>query len=319
MEAVAADALPHGSAWQFEPKWDGIRCLAFIDGSTVRLLARSGEALERAFPDVVEALRGAVRAPTVLDGELLASAAGGCGVEALVDRLHAGQDRLYRLAAERPARFMAFDLLAEGGEALLDRVLAERRQRLESVWTRLRAPAELALTAATTDVRRARGWLAGRPGCDGVVAKRRDAPYRPGERADAIVAVKSRRTADCVVAGYAAGTGGGIDRLLLGLYDDDGLLHHVGETQPLRGEARSRAVATLEGLGPGEGFTGRRPPLPPRSGWMPLSSALVVEVDYDHAGRHGFRRPVLLMRWRRDKAPLQCTFEQLATYDAKQR
>lgn len=312
MEAKSASASPEEGDWQFEPKWDGFRCLAFIRNGAVALQSKAGKPLERYFPEVAAALAGLPDA--VLDGELLIPVGPDLSFEALQMRLHPAESRIRRLAAETPARLMLFDVLHLESRSLIDRPLAERREALEQFHARHRSP-DLRLSPMTTDRTIAERWLAGTGGAlDGVVAKRRDLPYLPGERA--MVKVKRLRTADCVVGGFRYATGKPeVGSLLLGLHDEAGLLHHVGFTSNM--PDRARLTKQLEKLIAPPGFTGDAPGGPSRwstersAEWQPLRPELVVEVRYDHVTGRRFRHGTSFLRWRPDKGPSQCTFDQL--------
>jgi len=318
MEARSVEALPEGPGWQFEPKWDGFRCLAFRQGDAVDLRAKSGKPLGRYFPEVVETLRRLPHDRVVLDGELLIPVGGALSFDALQMRLHPAETRVRKLAAETPATFMLFDcLMAPEGPPLAPEPLTRRRAALEGFFGGLEDRRGLALTPFTRDLAEAQAWL-GRAGgaLDGVIAKRLDEAYQPGERA--MLKVKRLRTADCVVGGFRYESAGRrVGSLLLGLYDNDGRLNHVGFTSSLPAAEREALTARLEALREPPGFTGRAPGGPSRwsterSGdWEPLRPELVVEVRYDHAGADRFRHGTKLLRWRPDKAPRQCTMEQL--------
>lgn len=314
MEAKLVAALPEAGDWQFEPKWDGFRCLAFIRGGAVSLQSKSGKPLERYFPEVVNALAGLPNA--VLDGELLIPVGAQLSFAALQMRLHPAESRIRRLAEETPARLMLFDLLWADRRALADRPLAERREALEAFHARHRSN-DLRLSPCTHDLDTAGQWLAASGGAlDGVVAKRRDEPYRPGERA--MLKVKRLRTADCVVGGFRYASGAKqVGSLLLGLCDDDGLLHHVGFTSAIPRDERAALTARLEALVEPPGFTGDAPGGPSRwatgrsAEWQPLKPELVAEVRYDQVTGRRFRHGTAFLRWRPDKAPRQCRFDQL--------
>lgn len=322
-ESEQADALPTGGGWQYEPKWDGFRCLAFRDGGEVDLRSKSGKPLGRYFPDVVDALRSLRARRFVLDGEIVIPVDDTLSFEALQLRLHPAASRVAKLAAAHPAVVVAFDLLLDTrGGPLTDRPLAERRAKLEAFAARFfTAGGPVRLSPATTDVRRARGWLArGQKGLDGVMAKRLDLPYASGERT-AMVKVKNVRTVDCVVGGFRyAQKERIVGSLLLGLYGDDGLLHHVGFCSALPRDDRRELTPRLQALRQAPGFTGAAPGGPsrwsalnPRSTeWEPLAPDLVVEVGYDAFTGGRFRHGTRFVRWRPDKAPRQCTFAQLA-------
>jgi ATP-dependent DNA ligase len=323
-EAETAGALPTGEGWQYEPKWDGFRCLAFRDGDAVELRSKAGRPLGRYFPDVVEALGALGARRFVLDGELVVPVDGALSFEELQLRLHPAQSRVRKLAAAHPALLVAFDLLlAERGNPLLDRPLRERRARLEGFSGRyFTADGRVRLTPATEDEGRARGWMGrGAQGLDGVMAKRLDLPYRAGERTG-MVKVKNLRSADCVVGGFRyAQKARVVGSLLLGLHGEDGLLHHVGFCSAIPLEARRALTPELEALREPPGFTGAAPGgesrwsrMSPRSTeWEPLRPVRVVEVGYDHFTGGRFRHGTRFLRWRPDKAPEQCTFAQLGT------
>ena len=316
MEALLAEELPEGKGWQYEPKWDGFRCIALRACDDVQLWSKSGKPLARYFPEV-EAMLGQLKAGEfILDGELLIVTAGAVAFDALQLRLHPAASRVRKLAAETPAMFMAFDCLALDGTMLAARPLADRRAILERMLGREREPL-LALSPATRDRKEALGWLDRSGGAlDGVIAKRLELPYRPGERA--MVKVKQRRTADCVVGGFRyAAKGKEVGSLLLGLYDDAGLLHHVGYTSSIRVKDRASWMKDLQALIGGPGFSGNAPGGPSRwatersSEWQPLKPKIVVEVLYDQVTAGRFRHGTKLLRRRPDKAPTQCKMEQL--------
>jgi ATP-dependent DNA ligase len=314
MEAKLVETLPTDADWQFEPKWDGFRCLAYKTGDKVELRAKSGKPLARFFPDIVARVR-AMRADNfVIDGEIIIVVSGKLAFEALQMRLHPAASRVAKLAAEQPAQFMAFDCLARAGKSLIKAPLSERRAALEKLVGK-GAPG-IELSPHTCDAKAAEKWLkqSGRA-LDGVIAKRLDGPYVSGERA--MLKVKRLRTADCVVAGFRyASNSHEVGSLLLGLYSDDGLLHHVGFTSTITNAERAALTKKLEKL-EGPGFTGRTPGGPSRwsterSGeWEGLKPELVVEVRYDQVTEDRFRHGTKLLRWRPDKDVRQCTFEQL--------
>jgi ATP-dependent DNA ligase len=317
MEARLADDLPSDPGWQFEPKWDGFRCLASRSGDQIELRAKSGKPLARYFPDVVETLHGLPARDFVIDGELAIPIGDSLSFDALQLRLHPAESRIRKLARETPAIFILFDMLfAPGAMRLVDAPLSDRRAALESFVGAIGSQPRLRLSPFTSDREEAAGWLDRAGGAlDGVVAKRIDGPYEPGERA--MLKVKRLRTADCVVGGFRYGTSSTlIGSLLLGLFDD-GQLHHVGFTSTIHEVDRPVLTAKLEELRGGPGFTGRAPGGPSRwsterSGeWEPLRHELVVEVRYDHVTGDRFRHGTKLLRWRPDKAPRQCTFDQL--------
>ncbi|HYD86873.1 MAG TPA: ATP-dependent DNA ligase [Vitreimonas sp.] len=314
MEARLTEELPTDPGWQFEPKWDGFRCLAFKSGKDVDLRAKSGKPLARYFPDVVERVRAMPGKSFVVDGELVIAAEGGFSFEALQLRLHPAASRVAKLAAAQPAQLLLFDCLADARRTLLDKPLIERRAALEKLY---RDTSGIRLSPYTRDLRVARTWLkrTGRA-LDGVIAKRLDGAYIQGERA--MLKVKRLRTADCVVGGFRYASGSRlVGSLLLGLYDDDGLLHHVGFSSAIANADRAPLTKRLEAIAGGAGFTGRAPGSPSRwstersTEWTPLAPKLVVEVRYDHVTDNRFRHGVSVLRWRPDKKPSQCTFDQL--------
>jgi ATP-dependent DNA ligase len=317
MEALLAAELPEGDGWQFEPKWDGFRCLARRDGDEVTLTSKSGKPLGRYFPDVVEMLHGLKEKRFLVDGELIIPAGDALSFEALQLRLHPAESRVRKLAAEHPAELMLFDLLDLGGKDLTREPLAKRRDALEKFFTKNHRP-RLHLSPMTCDRGTAVRWLDRSGGAlDGVIAKRRDLEYRSGERA--MIKVKHQRTADCVVGGFRyAERKSVVGSLLLGLYDEQGRLNHVGFTSAIPAKERPELTAALEKLIQPPGFTGNAPGGPSRwntertGQWEPLKPRLVVEVRYDQVTGGRFRHGTGFVRWRPDKDPKQCTYEQLA-------
>ncbi|HEV2513943.1 MAG TPA: ATP-dependent DNA ligase [Devosia sp.] len=317
MEARSVAELPRDQGWQFEPKWDGFRCIAVKQGDAVALFAKSGKPLGRFFPDMVSLLETLPATDFVLDGELTIPIGGRLSFDALQMRLHPAASRVQKLAAEHPAVYVLFDLLlAPGGKPLASLPLSERRRELESFFGTIERPG-LRLSPTTADRGKAEAWLAGAGGdLDGVIAKRHDAPYAAGERQ--MLKIKRIRTADCVVGGFRYGTGSKLaGSLLLGLYDDDGKLNHVGFTSALADEDKAELTRRLETLAGGSGFTGRAPGGPSRwstertEHYEALRPELVVEVAYDHVSSDRFRHGTRLLRWRPDKRPDQCRMEQL--------
>jgi len=316
MEAKLVEALPESGGWWFEPKWDGFRAIASRRGSTVTLESKSGKSLARYFPEIVAALADAPHDDFVLDGELILPVGGILSFDALQARLHPAESRILKLSKATPARLMLFDCLAVGGEQLMDAPLPKRRAAVER-WYRARSDAIFLLSPVTSDRDVAIGWLARSGGAiDGVIAKPANEPYRPGGRARR--KVKRHRTADCVIGGFRRSKNGPlVASLLLGLYDDGGLLNHVGFTSALGDEDRKALTARLEALIEPPGFTGRAPGGPSRwnngrtSEWHPLKPELIVEVSYDQVTGERFRHGTRLLRWRPDKAPRQCRMDQL--------
>jgi ATP-dependent DNA ligase len=318
MEAELVRDLPSGEDWQYEPKWDGFRCIVYRDGDQVELQSKSGQPLGRYFPELVLAVRELAPRRFVLDGEIVIPEDGGLSFDALLLRIHPAASRVAMLARQSPARFYVFDLLVDAkGQLLTDKPLRQRRQKLEAFASRhLDATGRLRLSPATQSARVARAWL-GTQGMDGVVSKRLEAKYASGLRTG-MVKVKPQRTADCVVGGFrwAEKRERGVGSLLLGLYDEDGLLHHVGFCSSFSAKEKKELIEPLESIRGGEGFTGRAPGGPSRwskrdTAWEPLEPRLVVEVAYDHFSQGRFRHGTQLLRWRPDKAPEQCRMEQV--------
>jgi ATP-dependent DNA ligase len=320
MEALSVDEIPTGDQWQYEPKWDGFRCIAFRNGNKIELQSKSGQPLARYFPDLVAALLKLKAKRFVLDGEIVIPIAGRLSFDDLLLRIHPAASRVKKLAAEHPATYIVFDLLAdERGKSLLAKTLVERRPKLEQFAKRIfKGHEEIRLSPATKRLVQAKKWLGSAGGnLDGIIAKRLDLPYRSGER-DGMQKIKRRRTADCVVGGFRYGEGTKVvGSLLLGLYDDQGLLNHVGFTSSFKAVDRKKITKLIEPLIQPPGFTGRAPGGPSRwstkrsTQWQPLKPKLVVEVEYDHFTGDRFRHGTQLLRWRPDKASRQCTFEQV--------
>lgn len=319
MEALAAPELPEGEEWQYEPKWDGFRCIASRDGDEIELWSKAGQPLGRYFPDITEALRGLGAHRFVLDGELAIPVNGNLEFNELQLRLHPAASRVKMLAERHPAIYLVFDLLEdERGSVLLEKPLSERRERLEKFAARY-FNETIRLSPATASLRDARRWLRTMGGgLDGIIAKNREALYESGERTGAMQKIKDLRTADCVVGGFRYATKGKlVGSLLLGLYGEDGLLHHVGFTSSIPASEKRELTKKLEALRQPPGFTGRSPGGPSRwsterSGeFEPLAPKLVVEVQYDHFTGGRFRHGTKLLRWRPDKAPSQCTMAQV--------
>ncbi len=320
MDAELVRQLPVGPEWQYEPKWDGFRCLAFRDGDSIHLQAKSGKPLARYFPDVVAMLKTLPAARFVIDSELVIPVNEELSFEELQLRLHPAESRVRKLSEAHPATLVVFDLLADERGRLLTRTpLKERRKALEAFYRRFgEDAARLRLSPATTDLKQALDWFR-RAGSalDGIVAKRLDFDYRSGDRTG-MVKYKTIRSADCVVGGFRYLTGKKlVGSLLLGLYGEDGLLHHVGYTSSIKDVDRRDLTRKLQALGQPPGFTGRQPGgpsrwAPERTGeWEPLKPELVVEVAFDHFTGGRFRHGTKFMRWRPDKAPRQCTLDQL--------
>jgi ATP-dependent DNA ligase len=335
MLSSAADALPGGEGWQFEPKWDGFRTIVFRDGGEILLQSRDEKPMNRYFPELVGPLGDALPERCVVDGEIVIVGEGGLDFEALLLRIHPAASRVKLLAEQTPASFVAWDLLALGDEDLREQPLAVRRERLEQLLGRSAPPVHL--TPATRDRALAEDWFRRFEGAglDGVMAKRLDEPYRPGERS--MIKVKHKRTADCVVAGFRwhkNGRGTMVGSLLLGLYDDEGTLHHVGVTAAFTTAMRKKLVEELAALRvyaleghpwrdwaeaeQEAGAKGQR--LPGATSrwnrgkdlsWEPLRPERVCEVAYDHMQGTRFRHGAQFVRWRPDKRPEDCRYDQL--------
>jgi ATP-dependent DNA ligase len=339
MLAKAVDGMPTDEGWLFEPKWDGFRALVFRDGDSVFTQSRDLKPLDRYFPELADPLRAALPDRAVVDGEVVISRDGALDFEALLLRIHPAASRVNMLAAESPASFVAWDLLALGDEDLRAVPQGERRARLEALLGAVEPPVHL--TPATTDRELATDWFDRFEGAglDGVVAKRLDAKYQPGKRA--MLKIKHQRTADCVVAGFRwhkNGPGTHIGSLLLGLFDDDAHLHHVGITSSFSWDRRAALVKELEPLrenalenhpwgewaewaqaGSADASGQRLPGATSRwnrgkdLSWEPLRAERVVEVAYDHLQGDRFRHATTFKRWRTDRSPESCRYDQLET------
>jgi ATP-dependent DNA ligase len=335
MLSSSAAALPDGEGWLFEPKWDGFRTLVFRDGGEILLQSRDEKPMNRYFPELVEPLLAALPERCVLDGEVVIAGPQGLEFEALLLRIHPAAKRVKLLAEQTPASFVAWDLLALGDEDLREVPLETRRERLEQLLGEALPPVHL--SPATRDRALAEDWFQRFEGAglDGVMAKRLDSPYRAGERT--MIKVKHARTADCVVAGFRwhkNGPGTMIGSLLLGLYDDKGTLHHVGVTAAFTAAVRKALVEELAPLRenaleghPWRGWAEwqeeaaasgqRRPGAQSRwnrgkdLSWEPLRPERVCEVAYDHMQGTRFRHGARFVRWRPDKPPEECRYDQL--------
>jgi ATP-dependent DNA ligase len=335
MLAKRVDALPEGEGWVFEPKWDGFRTLVFRDGDEILLQSREGKPLNRYFPELVAALATGVPEQSILDGEIVIAKDGALDFEALQQRIHPAASRVALLAKQTPARIVFFDLLSLDGRNLYRSPLVERRHALESALANAQAP--LHLTPATRDRAVAADWFRRFEGAglDGVVAKRLDGTYQPNQRV--MLKVKHERDCDCVVAGFRwhkTGQQTAVGSLLLGLFDDSGLLHHVGVCASFTDRTRRELVGYLapyrdraldnhpwrdwaeQGESPNPA-SARMPGGPSRwsqgkdLSWEPLRPELVVEVAYDHMQGDRFRHTAQFRRWRVDKPPEACTYAQL--------
>jgi ATP-dependent DNA ligase len=324
MEARSVDAIPRGEAWQYEPKWDGFRCLLARQGAKVDLRSKSGEDLGRYFPELIAAALALKATSFVLDGEIVVPHGKTFSFDDLLQRIHPAASRVKKLAQETPTLFIAFDLLASAADKKLSaEPLSRRRPKLEA-FARLQFKSNPAfrLSPVTTSHATAVKWLKqSGGGFDGVIAKRIDLSYQGGNR-DGMQKIKKFRSADCVVGGFRYATNkidgrNVVGSLLLGLYDGDGLLHHVGFTSAIKRDEKPALTAKLEALIAKPGFTGNAPGGPSRwstdrsAQWCPLKPKLVIEICYDHFSGERFRHGTSVLRWRPDKAPRQCTFEQL--------
>jgi ATP-dependent DNA ligase len=321
MEARLVEEIPVGDEWQYEPKWDGFRCLAFRKGENLELQSKSGQSLTRYFPEVAEQLLRLRAKKFVLDGELAVPISGHFSFDTLLQRIHPAASRVMKLSKSSPAIFIAFDLLVDnGGESLINVPLSERRTRLEKFVREFAGKnCSIRLSPSTNSLAKAKSWFQ-KVGSDldGIVAKRRDLDYRTGDRSG-MEKVKLVRTADCVVGGFRYATSGKkVGSLLLGLYNEEGKLDHVGFCSGLTAQMRKELAGKLEKLKEAPGFTGKAPGGPSRwstkrsSEWQPLKPKLVLEVTYDHFTGGRFRHGTSLVRWRPDKAPDQCGIEQVA-------
>ena len=322
MLAQLKNDIPRGDQWRYEPKWDGFRALVFFDGASAYLQSRDLKPFARYFPELQAGLEQALPGPMVLDGEIVIVSNDGLDFDALLMRIHPAESRVRMLAAGTPSSFVAFDMLADGDDDLRERPFTERRARLESALLKTLKP--VYLTPMTPDVELASRWFAEFEGAglDGVIAKRADEPYRPGARA--MQKIKHLRTADCVVGGfrwYKGSEGKAVGSLLLGLYDEDGVLHHVGHTASFKGPERIELAQKVAGYitdDKGDGFGGGRTPGTPSRwtggkdvSWTRLRPELVCEVSFDHLQGDRFRHAATFRRWRPDKPPVQCTYDQL--------
>jgi ATP-dependent DNA ligase len=330
MLAKLARELPTGGEWRYEPKWDGFRCIVFRDGDDVELGSRNERPLTRYFPEILQPLRDALPPRAVVDGELVIATDHGLDFDLLSNRIHPAESRVAKLAVETPVSFVAFDLLAEGGDDLRAEPFGTRRVRLEQILGASASPVHL--TPLTDDARVAADWFTRFEGAglDGVVAKRSDEPYLEGKRT--MQKVKHQRTADCVVAGYRLHKDGeGIGSLLLGLYDGAGDLHHVGvassfaaplrarladelapleehalDDHPWREWAAAQSAETTRMPGAGNRWNAKKD-----MSWVPLRIERVAEVAYEHLQGDRFRHTARFVRWRPDREPSSCTYAQL--------
>jgi ATP-dependent DNA ligase len=320
MLADLARELPIGEGWLYEPKWDGFRAIVFWDGQELLIQSRDLKPLGRYFPELEAGLKQALPAPCVLDGEVVIAGDKGLDFEALGQRIHPAASRIELLARETPAEFVAFDLLATGDEDLMARPQSERRARLEQLLADTADPVHL--TPSSSQHAQAEDWFERFEGAglDGVIAKRAEEPYQPGARV--MLKIKHQRTVDAVVSGFRwhkDGPGTAIGSLLLGLYDDEGVLQYVGGTSSFKMGERKSLVELLEPYRGPSGFgKGRTPGEANRwtSGkdvsWEPVRPELVCEVAFDHLQGDRFRHGATFLRWRPDKPPAECTYAQVA-------
>jgi ATP-dependent DNA ligase len=318
MLARLTDEIPEGDGWSYEPKWDGFRAIVFRDGKKLEIQSRNEQPLARYFPELVERLLRALPERCVVDGEIIVPGDKGLDFDALLQRIHPAESRIAKLSKETPASFVAFDLLAFGTTSLMASPFAERRERLVKELGP-RATEEVFVTPSTRSVAEATRWFERFEGAglDGVVAKRDELPYMPGERV--MAKIKHARTADCVIGGWRKQSKGtGLGSILLGLYDAKGVLHHVGAVTTLNAAQRKELTALLKPLEGGTSFgEGRTPGAPSRwaqgrdTSWIAVTPKLVVEVAFDHLQGERFRHGAKLLRLRPDKSPRDCTYDQL--------
>ena len=319
MEAMSASELPSGSNWQYEPKWDGFRCLAFRDGAKIDLESKSGKPLTRYFPDLVDALAGLKAQKFVLDGEIVIPVDGSPSFDHLLMRIHPAASRVLKLSKETPSVFIVFDLLVDdAGKSRVLASLLERRKNLEKFAKKyFKKDGLLRLSPSTGDLSIARKWFHMGVGLDGIVAKRTDLAYQSGNR-EGMEKIKTQRTADCVVGGFRyLEKAKQVGSLLLGLYDKAGLLDHVGFCSSISNDERPALTKKLRELIKPPGFTGKAPGGPSRWStkhsleWEPLATKLVVEVQFDHFTGGRFRHGTKFLRWRPEKSPRACTMDQV--------
>ncbi len=326
MLAKSADAVPSGAGWLYEPKWDGFRCLVFRRDDQVLLQSRAGQPLGRYFPEMIAAFQALSASRFVLDGEIVIVVDGVMSFDDLLQRIHPAESRVQMLARETPGTFLAFDLLVDAaGASLVARPLRERRDALAEFFDAIPPGGPVRLSPATEEYAVAQRWMSELPrsGLEGVMAKTLAEPYHGGDR-HAMRKIKAIRTADCVVAGFRyLQAGGEVGSLLLGLYDDQGRLNHVGFASSFTAEERRGLKSIVEPLVGGSGFTGSAPGGPSRwanersTEWTPLEPSLVCEVRYDHFSGDRFRHGTKLLRWRPDKRPRECTLDQVTRGGAR--
>ena len=319
MEAQPATDLPSGPDWHYEPKWDGFRCLAFRDGDKMDLQSKSQKPLTRYFPELVAELKKLAAKKFVLDGEIVIPVDGSLSFDDLLMRIHPAESRIRKLSQQTPCVYIVFDLLAhEDGRLLTQLPLRQRRRNLEAFAKKIFMKTKLVqLSPMTRDVAVARKWFRMGVGLDGIVAKREDLPYQSGNR-KGMMKIKKQRTADCVVGGFRyLEKKNQIGSLLLGLYNDNKLLDHVGFTSSIHSKDRAELTRKMEKIIKPPGFTGKAPGGLSRWStkhsmeWQPVDPKLVVEVQFDHFTGGRFRHGTKFLRWRPEKSPQQCTMEQV--------
>jgi ATP-dependent DNA ligase len=319
MEAQPAEEVPRGPEWHYEPKWDGFRCIAFRDGDRVDLESKSGKPLTRYFPELVQALSSFRAKKYTLDGEIVIPVDGNLSFDDLLMRIHPAESRIAKLSKVTPCLFVVFDLLVDAnGKKLVGLPLLERRRALENFMKKFAPKSGIVeLSPYTKDVKLAKKWFHMGIGLDGVVAKRDDLPYQSGERSG-MQKIKKQRTADCVVGGFRyLEKKRQVGSLLLGLFNNEGKLDHVGFTSSIHNEHRAALTRRLEKMIKPPGFTGKAPGRLSRWStkrsveWEPLEPRLVVEVQFDHFTGGRFRHGTKFLRWRPEKTPSACTMKQV--------
>ena len=320
MESKRSDTIPSGEGWQFEPKWDGFRAIAFRAGSDVVLQSKAGQPLTRYFPEVVEQLLAVKVDRFVLDGEIVVPVRGRLSFDDLLLRIHPAESRIRKLAQETPAHYFVFDLLVSKSKSLVEQPLAKRREALEAFFEKnVDEGSTMKLSPATEERKIAQKWFSdlGEVGLDGVMAKKLGEPYHSGIR-EGMVKVKRFKTAECVVGGYRYATGSReIGSLLLGLYDHDGNLVFIGHTSSFNAAERKTLKGIVEPLRAENPFSVRIPGGPSRwsnertGEWEALKPTLVCEVEYDYFSQGRFRHGSKFLRWRPEKNPTSCTMDQV--------
>jgi ATP-dependent DNA ligase len=323
MEARSVSEIPAGGQWQYEPKWDGFRCLLLREGDAVTMLSKSAQDLKRYFPEVEAAALALPATRFLLDGELVVPIGDAFSFDQLLQRIHPAPSRIKKQSSDTPALYLAFDILGSGSRDLRNAPLSQRRPVLDA-FARLNFATDglFRLSPATSDKASAERWLrASGGGSDGVIAKRVDLAYQGGNR-DGMQKIKRHRTADCVIGGFRYGEKPmagrkAVGSVLLGLYDAEGLLHHVGFSSGIKAADKPALTDRLEAIVATRSFTGKAPGGPSRwasarsPDWQPVKPKHVVEVSYDHFSGGRFRHGTSILRWRPDKKPKQCTMDQL--------